>query len=944
MDVNTFIDLPEGAKEQITSKDESNNKKYNGSSTLDLQGLGRAGVLILEEQISGPAGGEWVSEAAKANATKLGLSKNALTTSSASLRVNSATASGRASPAPTGMMTRGRAKKNGRTRGVVGLGNLGNTCYMNSALQCVRSVQELTYYFLGKSRFVLAFCKFAYFTTENKYKDELNPRNPLGHNGDVAKAYASLLREIYGHGHPSSISPRQFKQTIGKYGPAFSGYGQQDSQEFLLFLLDGLQEDLNRIHQKPYIEKPDSTDDMVNDPAALKQFADRCWDIYKARNDSVITDLFAGMYKSTVVCPVCDKVSIIFDPFNNLTLQLPIENLWSRVVYFFPLRSRPIQVNVDIDKNSTFYELKEYVARKVGSDAKRIVMSEIYKHRFFKMFDDTQSVGEERIAEADLIALFEVEHVPSNYPPQKKKTQGKVRSMVTMALQQDSDNDEEDSKDDSSDSQEVLVPVFNRLIKDGITLKSYSKSLEGIPWYITLTREEASDDDEILRKVLMKLNTLTTKDFLGGSGNVSDDTNEDEDMVMMSTEDTDSSSESKVQADSVQSEDGMVDISMPASGAQSLPRVSYPPQAAEKTSKSDPKVLQAGEFIDPRLRKLFNIHILRENNEAVPTGWSSLQSEGKDFPALANRVIRFSQMKPKKEQKTPGGQPKKRLTNNGSPSSSEEEADDVRVNRRGSEANSTEDEGLPRNSSSEAVNGGFSRFSRNTPRTRTSKLITYSKKARRSRQLVAYDGAASDTDKPTSKRPLIRAGEGIVLDWDTEGWDMLYGAEDGTSNPNSGTPTWSHCPVHPDPELQSARNARSTKRKNGVSLDDCLDEFGKEETLSENDAWYCPRCKEHRRATKKFELWTVPDLLVVHLKRFASQGRLRDKLDLLVEFPIEGLDMTSRVTVNDDGRELIYDLIAVDNHYGGLGGGHYTAFAKSFDDDQWYDYNGGLVL
>lgn len=135
---------------------------------------------------------------------------------------------------------------------------------------------------------------------------------------------------MYNSAQHGAFAPRNFKATIGKHGPSFSGYGQQDSQEFLLFLLDGLQEDLNRITKKPYIEKPDSTDEMVNDSQALREMADKCWDIYKKRNDSVITDLFAGMYKSTVVCPVCAKVSIIFDPFNNLTLQLPIESVWSR--------------------------------------------------------------------------------------------------------------------------------------------------------------------------------------------------------------------------------------------------------------------------------------------------------------------------------------------------------------------------------------------------------------------------------------------------------------------------------------------------------------------------------------------------------------------------------------------------------------------------------------
>jgi len=78
----------------------------------------------------------------------------------------------------------------------------------------------------------------------------------------------------------------------------------------------------------------------------------------------------------------------------------------------------------------------------------------------------------------------------------------------------------------------------------------------------------------------------------------------------------------------------------------------------------------------------------------------------------------------------------------------------------------------------------------------------------------------------------------------------------------------------------------------------------------------------------------------VHLKRFSSAGFRREKLDVLVEFPIEGLDLTSRVINTEDGKEEIYDLIAVDDHWGGLGGGHYTAFAKNFIDGEWYSYNG----
>ena len=55
---------------------------------------------------------------------------------------------------------------------------------------------------------------------------------------------------------------------------------------------------------------------------------------------------------------------------------------------------------------------------------------------------------------------------------------------------------------------------------------------------------------------------------------------------------------------------------------------------------------------------------------------------------------------------------------------------------------------------------------------------------------------------------------------------------------------------------------------------------------------------------------------------------------------MEGLDLSSRVAMQEDGKSLSYDLFAVDNHYGGLAGGHYTAFAKNFYDNNWYEYNG----
>jgi ubiquitin carboxyl-terminal hydrolase 4/11 len=166
----------------------------------------------------------------------------------------------------------------------------------------------------------------------------------------------------------------------------------------------------------------------------------------------------------------------------------------------------------------------------------------------------------------------------------------------------------------------------------------------------------------------------------------------------------------------------------------------------------------------------------------------------------------------------------------------------------------------------------------------------------------------------------------------------MYGGE--AYNDMRGRPTYTVIDMMEDPQLEAKRKARSHRKRKGLTLEECLDEFGKEEILSEMDTWYCPRCKEHRRASKKFELWKTPDILVMHLKRFSSSAMRRDKLDVLVDFPIEDLDLTSRVVEREEGKQEVYDLFAVDDHWGGLGGGHYTAFAKSFIDGKWYEYNG----
>lgn len=115
-----------------------------------------------------------------------------------------------------------------------------------------------------------------------------------------------------------------------------------------------------------------------------------------------------------------------------------------------------------------------------------------------------------------------------------------------------------------------------------------------------------------------------------------------------------------------------------------------------------------------------------------------------------------------------------------------------------------------------------------------------------------------------------------------------------------------------------------------------------EEKLSPEDTWYCSKCKEHREAFKKLEVWTFPAILVLQLKRFTYTSYSRDRLDTPVVFPLEGLDLSDFV-LGPNKEKAVYDLMAVSKHMGGLGGGHYVAYGRSSENGKWYYYNDSSV-
>ncbi|XP_043723050.1 ubiquitin carboxyl-terminal hydrolase 9-like isoform X2 [Telopea speciosissima] len=249
--------------------------------------------------------------------------------------------------------------------GLAGLQNLGNTCFMNSAIQCLVHTPPLVDYFL------------------QDYIEEINMQNPLGMHGELAVAFGDLLRRLWSSGR-TPITPRAFKGKLARFAPQFSGYNQHDSQELLAFLLDGLHEDLNRVKHKPYLE----TKDANGHPD--EEVANECWEYHKARNDSIIVDICQGQYKSTLVCPVCSKVSVTFDPFMYLSLLLPssVTRSMTITVFYGDGSALPMPFTVTLLKHGCYKDLTQALSNAccLKSD-ESILLAEVYDHRIYRYLE-----------------------------------------------------------------------------------------------------------------------------------------------------------------------------------------------------------------------------------------------------------------------------------------------------------------------------------------------------------------------------------------------------------------------------------------------------------------------------------------------------------------------------------------------------------------------------
>ena len=182
--------------------------------------------------------------------------------------------------------------------------NTGNTCFINSVLQCLSSTRELHNYIL-----------------QNEYLSEVN-HSTSTMRGALIKAFGALMCDLWKSSDEEcrALSTAVFKSQVEQYAPQFMGCKQQDAQEFLRYLMEGLHKDVNRV-----TSRPDPIINDIDDSLSANQKSEESWERFLRLDNSKFVDLFVGQLKSTLRCTVCGYTSSSFDPFWDLSLSIPVK-------------------------------------------------------------------------------------------------------------------------------------------------------------------------------------------------------------------------------------------------------------------------------------------------------------------------------------------------------------------------------------------------------------------------------------------------------------------------------------------------------------------------------------------------------------------------------------------------------------------------------------------
>ena len=208
---------------------------------------------------------------------------------------------------------------------LIGLNNIGATCYMNASLQCLSNTKKLTEYFL------------------TNYEDS---RNKI-----MSHQYYKLIKHLWNEENNNiSYSPNSFKEVLSKENPLFAGIAANDAKDLINFLIERLHQELNVALKNNSVDNYNQID-QTNEAAVFNDFTKD----FNTNFNSPISRCFYGILETKSQCQGCKIIKYNFQVYSFLEFPLQQVNQ-----YYFNNGKRPLLTNDGKNPDVDLYECFEY--------------------------------------------------------------------------------------------------------------------------------------------------------------------------------------------------------------------------------------------------------------------------------------------------------------------------------------------------------------------------------------------------------------------------------------------------------------------------------------------------------------------------------------------------------------------------------------------------------
>ena len=817
---------------------------------------------------------------------------------------------------------------------ILGLSNLGNSCYMNSALQCLFNTKELSEFFL--------------YNFDTKY---INKENILGTGGLLTLGYINLLLTYNNNTNNKYITPDFFKMILGQCSKKFEGNDQEDSHEFINYLLDMLHEDLNKVMYKPNISDKNGNIKYDNN----KSYSDEeksviDWNNFLKRNQSVLIDIFYGQLKSCVTCPKCNYSSINFNSFLSLELGINSNKNYKMInIEFVDYYRESPEINFNIilyKEENRIYYVRKKIANLLNIDLLSFELGIIHENKIIHLFDLNDEINE------DIKNIIAYRINPDYFYSEKNSRYNEI--IINEG------NDENENSNKNSDKYRIDFDNLEYQInkrKNEIIKYNENKIINDDFFSMNLLfKDNLGFDNSLFHRVILESFIVKNKKIK----------NFDKDEVLYLEK-----NKSCMEIYYEVFKKYVLNIVVKNSSSEKRNRFIELFKSGEK-EKYESKIKKAFFLF----YKNINLHPSKTNiinnfphcpfvlflknekydvKELIPISNDinydeilKVYYDGINFVKNKyNKIRPYNSIRQNDENNKEQNEQNNNNTddlfsdfllnvlndNTNNNNNNNNNNEDKKGLKGGNENENNEDSSDSGNEESEETDNDENENDNNT----NSYADNNSE-----REANILDEDYPENNSYSNRSPNVSPRRQIRYD-ENELDNLLKFKNEKDENMDRITIVWNSKYIKDlgrftDVNLYDICDKIYEKSTNQeIKLEKLLEDFSMEEKLDKDNLYRCENCKEELEANKKIEIYHLPKILIIHLKRFNNNK----KINTLIEYPLTDLDLKKYIKSKD--KVVKYDLFGVINHFGSMEYGHYTSYCLNYNDNNWYEYNDRIV-